>query len=231
MNVEQIFDKIQHPKLFAPQIISRRGFLGFGVAAASMAATSASANVSALLCPPQVGKFGGGRGSLSTSGENYLANDTDFSSAMPDDGPGVRHLIMKNPHTGETFAGNYVENGEYNQAVLKEFSRFARDWRENDVRDFSPKTLDIIYKVWKELGMTEPFRLNSGYRSPVTNAALESKGAASQSLHMKALAADISCDSRTPLQVHKVAKDLKAGGVGRYNGFTHVDSGTVRYWG
>lgn len=215
-------------KLASPALISRRGFLtGAGAAGATLAATGASAKQSVLLCPPQVGRFGGG--GLSGGPASLVEGDFDYSGAVPDDGPGLRHLKMVNPHNHERFEGDFVVDGQYNQPVLDQFAQFARDWRQNEAKPFSPATIEIIWKIWRTLEMDEPFRLNSGYRSPRTNASLP--GAATQSLHLKAMAADLSCDSRSPAQVHAVARQIGGGGVGRYNTFTHVDSGRVRYWG
>jgi uncharacterized protein YcbK (DUF882 family) len=139
-------------------------------------------------------------------------------------------LRMFNPHTKETFEGDIVVNGEFNQEVMAQFSRFARDWRQNEVKPFSPTTVNIIWTIWRELNMDEPFSLNSGYRSPKTNASLS--GAATQSLHLKAMAADLSCSTRSVADIHKIAVGIKGGGVGRYDSsnFVHVDSGRVRYW-
>ena len=243
----ELLEDCSRPKTFElskPAIITRRQALfGLGMIAGSSIIAPASATgifsssssddpISPLMCKPKLGHFGGNTSaatSATADSGSALVDDVDYSSAVPDDGPGVRFLKMVNPHNGETFAGNFVEGGSYNQSVLKQFTHFARDWRQNEELSFSPATIEIIWKIWRKLNMTEPFRLNSGYRSPKTNASL--KGAATQSLHMKALAADLSCNSRTPAQVHKVAVSLKAGGVGRYATFTHVDCGRVRYWG
>lgn len=154
--------------------------------------------------------------------------DYDLGGKIKDDGPGLRRLVMVNAHTGERFDAEYVVDGRYVREAIEQFSIFARDWREDEVKTFNPATMDIIWKVWKLLDTSEPFRLNSGYRSPKTNASLP--GAALQSLHMKAWAADLSMDSRTPNQVQAAAKSLRAGGVGSYSSFTHVDCGSLRYW-
>jgi len=228
MNPELMFDQHEHRKLFTPAILTRRAFIGSAAGAVGMTASAANAGVSALLCPPKVGRFGGGAGPNGAGPESLVAGDYDYSGSVPDDGPGLRHLEMINPHTGERFSGDFVVDGQYNQAVIEDFSRFARDWRQNEVKPFSPATIEIVWKIWRTLEMTEPFRLNSGYRSPKTNASLP--GAASQSLHLRAKAADLSCDSRSPSQVYKVARKLGAGGCGSYSSFTHVDSGRVRYW-
>jgi uncharacterized protein YcbK (DUF882 family) len=59
------------------------------------------------------------------------------------------------------------------------------------------------------------------------------RGVAKNSYHLKGMAVDIACKSRSVGQVALAAKSLGAGGVGLYSrsSFTHVDSGPVRDWG
>ncbi len=60
-----------------------------------------------------------------------------------------------------------------------------------------------------------------------------SDGVAAGSLHMSGMAIDIRIPGRALRQVHRVALDLSAGGVGYYprSDFVHVDTGRVRRWG
>ena len=83
-----------------------------------------------------------------------------------------------------------------------------------------------------ELG--EPLTILSGYRSPAWNAKV---GGKKSSYHMKAMAADLTCKSKTPKQLHAViekliaAKKMKQGGLGLYPGFVHYDvRGTKARW-
>lgn len=80
----------------------------------------------------------------------------------------------------------------------------------------------------------EPIHINSGYRSPAHNAAV---GGKKNSYHMKAMAADITCKSKTPKQLAAVIekliadKKMKQGGIGIYPGFVHYDvRGTKARW-
>ena len=72
----------------------------------------------------------------------------------------------------------------------------------------------------------EPIHVNSGYRSPAHNAKV---GGKKNSYHMKAMAADITCKSKTPKQLAALiekliaAKKMKQGGIGIYPGFVHYD--------
>jgi uncharacterized protein YcbK (DUF882 family) len=72
----------------------------------------------------------------------------------------------------------------------------------------------------------EPIHINSGYRSPAHNAKV---GGKKNSYHMKAMAADITCKSKTPKQLAAIiekliaGKKMKQGGIGIYPGFVHYD--------
>ncbi|MYH34569.1 MAG: DUF882 domain-containing protein [Gammaproteobacteria bacterium] len=55
-------------------------------------------------------------------------------------------------------------------------------------------------------------------------------GAARNSLHLEAKAADISLEGIRPSIVAAAARRTGLGGVGRYPGFVHVDSGRPRHW-
>jgi uncharacterized protein YcbK (DUF882 family) len=87
----------------------------------------------------------------------------------------------------------------------------------------------------RKLETEEPLQIISGYRTPGTNAMLRSRsrGVARKSYHMKAMAVDLSMESRDVRQLARAAESLGAGGVGRYSRseFIHVDSGPVRTWG
>ena len=83
-------------------------------------------------------------------------------------------------------------------------------------------------------GVNQPFQIISGYRSPVTNAAMHAKssGVASHSLHMQGMATDIRVEGVQLSHLRSAALDLRRGGVGFYpqSNFVHVDTGRVRQW-
>ncbi len=113
--------------------------------------------------------------------------------------------------------------------------KFAlRDWRADEVLPIEPKLLDVLYQLGRRLETNCRFELISGYRSPQTNAILRAAdaGVASNSLHMKGWAADVSLPGRPLEQVHEAALALKMGGVGYYPDadFVHIDVGRVRRW-
>ena len=172
------------------------------------------------MCPPAIGSFarsGGGDGG-SSGGEGLPA---DYSSAVPDDGPGSRVIRLFRPRFGETFEAEFVQNGSYNQAALEQFNHFCRDGG-GAVGPMDPKVLDLCWTIWRKLNMTEPLSITSGYRSPVYNAG--TKGAAKNSYHMKGCALDIQSSQRSPREIYAAAMAEAVGGVGRYNSFTHIDT-------
>ena len=69
--------------------------------------------------------------------------------------------------------------------------------------------------------------INSGYRSPAHNAAV---GGVSSSQHLYGRAADIVVSGASPLLVGQIAEYYldRWGGIGVYNGFTHVDTRAIR---
>lgn len=213
-------------------LCTRRALLraGGGAAATLLAAGPGAAGISALMCPPQAGSFGGDAPGIAPSGSGTVAGDEDYSGSVPDDGPGLRKLTMSNGRTGETYDRAFVEGGKFVAEAIKEFTHFARDWRQSEEKAHDPNSVEIVWKVWRRLSMTSPFNLNSGYRSPKTNASL---GGASNSYHMRAKATDISTSTRSVSQIYSAATTDQAGGAGKYtsSNFVHIDSGPVRNWG
>lgn len=72
----------------------------------------------------------------------------------------------------------------------------------------------------------EPIHINSAYRTPAHNRRV---GGEPNSFHLKAMAADITIKSKTPVQLASVIEKLiasgkmKQGGLGLYKGFVHTD--------
>lgn len=72
----------------------------------------------------------------------------------------------------------------------------------------------------------EPLHINSAYRTPSYNAKV---GGEVNSQHLIGKAADLTCKSKTPRQLHAlIEKMIKAGamrqgGLGLYKGFVHYD--------
>ncbi len=145
-----------------------------------------------------------------------------------------KKLSFYNTHTGETLKNClFWTDGQLNLQAMAELRYHFRDHRTNQEYDIDPDLIHLIHAIQNKTDSAQPIHLISGYRSPKTNAVLRSKscGVASNSQHLCGKAADIMIPGRTMRQVQQAAKSLKAGGVGRYAQFVHVDTGRVRYWG
>jgi len=147
----------------------------------------------------------------------------------------ARTLAFDCYYTGEQVQPvDYWVEGKYIPDALQEIDYALRDWRADEVLPIEPKLLDVLYQLGRRLETNCRFELISGYRSPQTNAILRAAdaGVASNSLHMKGWAADVSLPGRPLEQDHEAALALKMGGVGYYPDadFVHIDVGRVRRW-
>jgi uncharacterized protein YcbK (DUF882 family) len=142
----------------------------------------------------------------------------------------VRQISMYSQRTGESIDTIYYVDGQYIPEVMKEITYFMRDWRQNRALPYNPQNIDILAASRRLMDTDEPYLLISGYRTPQTNRML--RGAASNSYHMKAMAADVRLRSRNVRQMAGAALACNAGGVGTYNrsNFVHMDCGPVRTW-
>ena len=145
-----------------------------------------------------------------------------------------RMLRFYNLHTGESLKTVYWENGEYDPDELARVNYILRDFRANEIKPIDPALLDLLVGVQHRLGTSQPFRVISGYRSPITNAMLHAngEGVAVHSLHIEGKAIDVCVEGRSLAQIRRAAWNLQGGGVGYYprSGFVHVDTGRIRWW-
>lgn len=147
-----------------------------------------------------------------------------------------RSLFMHNVHTGEFLKTLYWEKGSYIPEAFKDIHVFFRDRFTHQVRAIHPDLINLLHSIYKKTGTTKPLELFSGYRCASTNASLRRKSSkvASQSFHMKGMAADFSIPG-IPLKTLKaIANAQGAGGLGYYpnTGFIHIDvrTGTQKRW-
>jgi uncharacterized protein YcbK (DUF882 family) len=145
-----------------------------------------------------------------------------------------RSLTLRNLHTGERVSQPYWVNGSYLPDALSAINTVLRDHRSGEVYPIDPGLLDLLSALQGRVGSRREYEVISGYRSPATNATLQanSSGVAKRSLHMQGRAIDIRLPGTRLQQLHRAAREMKAGGVGLYTGsnFIHVDTGRVRYW-
>lgn len=87
---------------------------------------------------------------------------------------------------------------------------------------------DELVKVLQQIRdhFKKPVTINSAYRTPAYN---KKVGGATYSQHLYGTAADVVVSGVAPSEVYKYADSiLKAGGVGKYDTFTHIDVREVK---
>ena len=192
----------KHNKSANSAFLSRRSFLGLGVAAASSLVLPGLAEAAPL--------------------ETALHPLKD------------RKLNLYNTHTGEHLNVVYWSRGHYHNDALSHISHLLRDHRSGAVHAIDPHVLDVVAAVVRKCDCNAPIHIISGYRSPASNAWLESHsdGVAHHSMHVQGKALDIRLPGHSVRHVGKAAMALKSGGVGMYpaSDFVHVDSGKLRHW-
>lgn len=147
-----------------------------------------------------------------------------------------RTLSFKQLHTGETVTITFKRNGRYDSEGLKKINYILRDWRRNEATTMDPALVDLIWEVRKAVGSNAPVYVLSGYRSPVTNAALRSRsrGVAQNSQHTVGKALDFYLPDVPLSKLRATALKMQRGGVGYYptsgSPFVHLDTGNPRHW-
>jgi uncharacterized protein YcbK (DUF882 family) len=146
----------------------------------------------------------------------------------------ARVLSFVNTHTGESFSDAYWQGGDYVSDAMAAINQVMRDHRSGEVHAIDPRLLDQLHRLKGDVAASAPFQIISGYRSPVTNAALHerSSGVATRSLHMDGRAIDIRVGGVDLPRLRDAAIAMQAGGVGYYEAsdFIHLDTGRVRRW-
>jgi uncharacterized protein YcbK (DUF882 family) len=145
-----------------------------------------------------------------------------------------RKIFLANPYTGETFHDVYWAEGGYISESLRDIDKLMRDHRTDEVRRIDPELIDLLARLRQKVGFVKPIQVNSGYRSPRSNAVARrgNRHVARNSLHMQGKAVDISVSGFNLSRLRRAAIELKAGGVGTYPQatFLHLDVGPVRVW-
>jgi len=148
----------------------------------------------------------------------------------------TRTLLLYHEHTRESGAITFRRDGRYVTEGLRQLNWMLRDWRIGEQVEMDPKLFDIVWQVYRESGATGPIHINSGYRSPQTNAALRrrSRAVARTSQHMRGKAMDLFFENVSMARVREIGVKLQRGGVGFYphsaHKFVHLDAGGVRSW-
>lgn len=166
---------------------------------------------------------------------SLMAALPDLACAAPDYWDEPRVLKLFRPETNERLEESYWETGDWNLAGYTKICQLLRDQHVNKAVQMDRTVLDTLRGItwWlAQYGYTGPLHINSGYRTPETNARLvRTEGAARNSLHMLGRAVDIRVPGITPELLARMGLYFKAG-VGLYDkkNFIHVDSGWPRFW-
>lgn len=147
--------------------------------------------------------------------------------------PKKRLVSLYNIHTSEWLNGFDVDALNADNQLQKQLSVFFRDFRSNEQHVVDPRLMKLLHHIAQNTTTKNPIHLVSGYRSRKTNQHLQevSTGVASKSYHTGGMAADVFIEGVENRVIQKIALAQKAGGVGRYQHFVHVDTGRVRRWG
>jgi uncharacterized protein YcbK (DUF882 family) len=164
-----------------------------------------------------------------------LTSPRDFDSPIYNlHSPAYKMLSFEHAHTGDKLNLTYFERGRYIKDALQEINYLLRDYHTDDIHPIDPALLDQLYDLKQTLGISKPFHIVSGYRSPFTNAQLRrhSHGVAEHSFHMQGRAIDIKLEGIPAKTIRNAALAMARGGVGYYprNNFVHLDTGEFRTW-
>jgi uncharacterized protein YcbK (DUF882 family) len=113
--------------------------------------------------------------------------------------------------------------------------QLLRDTHANSTVQMDVVLLNVLAGIqafYRAYGWNEPITITSGFRTLATNKALRGEGAALNSMHLYAKAADITLPGIPVWHLGQVKQYLHAGGVGFYPSrhFVHVDTGASRSW-
>ncbi len=155
-------------------------------------------------------------------------------ASRPFNSPSHKTLSFEHTHTGDKLKLTYFERGRYLKDALHEINYLLRDYHTDDIHPIDTALLDQLFDLKQALGVSKPFHIVSGYRSPFTNAQLRkhSHGVAEHSLHMQGRAIDIRVEGVQTKTIRNAALSMAQGGVGYYphNNFVHLDTGNFRTW-
>jgi len=143
-----------------------------------------------------------------------------------------RRLALYNENTGETVRATFWAGGDYVLEELESIQWVLRDHHVDEMRAIDLKLLEVMFALQTKLEADQPIHILSAYRTERTNAKLRNiyDGVALNSFHIKGQAVDLRLPGRRKRELYRAARALKAGGVGSYRGYVHIDTGPVRAW-
>jgi len=143
-----------------------------------------------------------------------------------------RTLNLLNIHTSERLDVTYCSSGVYDKTALNDINRLMRCHYTNEIKHIDVKVLDLLCDIKDKIGNNKEVLVISGYRSPAYNTYLREhgNGVVSNSLHLQGHAIDFRIPKVDMRRLSALAISCRAGGVGTYRDFVHIDDGRVRYW-
>jgi uncharacterized protein YcbK (DUF882 family) len=143
-----------------------------------------------------------------------------------------RILKMYNIHTYEKLSVVYFSSGVHDPDAINRINYFLRCHYTNEVVPIDINVIDLLCDIKDRCGVNKEITIISGYRSSLYNRLLRRNGrhVSKNSMHLEGRAIDFSIEGVSNRRLVRIAKSLKAGGVGRYPEFIHIDTGKVRYW-
>lgn len=147
-----------------------------------------------------------------------------------------RVLALVRPDSNQKASFCYYRHGKgWQREGYQAACVLLRDVEYKKTVRMDPKLIDCLYLIqgWlRAKGKPYVIHILSGYRTSAHNRKLEREGAAKNSLHMRAMAADIRIPGVSARDIAQLAKAIGVGGVGIYpsKGFIHVDTGDKRSW-
>jgi uncharacterized protein YcbK (DUF882 family) len=155
-----------------------------------------------------------------------------FKNVLASNNKSERILNMYNIHTGERLDIKYYDSGIYDPHAMNKINYLLRCHYTDEVKDIDMRVIDLLCDIKDIFGRDRKVEIISGYRSTLYNRYLRSlgRGVGRNSLHQSGLAIDFKILGISNDKLSRIARSFKAGGVGRYPEFIHIDTGPVRSW-
>jgi len=150
--------------------------------------------------------------------------------------PVERTISLKHHWTREELTVVYRIGDAYQPEAMTAINHLLRDYRCQKETQIDPKLIDLLYELRQELGVSDPIRVISAFRSEGYNASLLRAGRTvdPDSQHTLGHAADVIFPGVKADRLKAAAEAKGIGGVGYYpfSGpiFVHVDTGPIRHW-
>jgi uncharacterized protein YcbK (DUF882 family) len=145
-----------------------------------------------------------------------------------------KSIALHSIHTGESLNTIFWAEGKYDLNAIYDINHILRDFRTNISTNMDIELIELLYNIKHVTNSSRFFEVISGYRHPSSNLLLHktTSGVANKSLHMEGKAIDINMPGINLKDLHKIAMNIRAGGVGYYpdSNFIHVDTGRIRAW-